>query len=179
MKFGDLKTRRGTVVSTLGITQTLAWGSTYYLTAVFADPVSADLHMPREWFFGAVSGALLLSGLLGPPAGRMIDRHGGRDVLAVTNLVFAAGLVLLSQASGPTSLVAAWVVLGIGMGFGLYEAAFATAAGIYGSEARNAITGITLFAGFASTVGWPASAILINTFGWRGACIAWAGAHLL
>jgi hypothetical protein len=71
------------------------------------------------------------------------------------------------------------MVLGIGMGFGLYEAAFATAAGLYGRDARNAITGITLFAGFASTVGWPASALFIDHFGWRGACLAWAALHLL
>jgi len=171
--------RKGVVVSTLGVTQTLAWGSSYYLTAVFADPVSASLHLPRIWFFGSVSAALLLSGLLGPLAGRMIDRYGGRDVLAATNLVFAAGLVLLSFAAGPVSLAVAWVVIGIGMGFGLYEAAFATAAGLYGSEARNAITGITLFAGFASTVGWPTSAALIDAVGWRGAALAWAALHLV
>ena len=170
--------RRTVIVSTLGITQTLAWGSSYYLTAVFADPVAADLHLSREWFYGAVSAALLLSGLLGPLAGRLIDRHGGRDVLAATNLVFAAGLVMLSQASGPVSLMAAWLILGTGMGFGLYEAAFATAAGLYGGEARNAIIGITLVAGFASTVGWPASAAMIDAIGWRGACLVWAAAHL-
>jgi MFS family permease len=171
--------RRSVVVSTLGITQTLAWGSTYYLTAVFADPVSDALQLPRVWFFGIFSAALLLSGLLGPLAGRMIDKHGGRDVLAATNLVFAAGLVCLSVASGAATLALAWGLLGIGMGFGLYEAAFATAAGLYGREARNAITGITLFAGFASTIGWPTSAVFIEHFGWRGACVAWAVLHLV
>jgi MFS family permease len=171
--------RRSVVVSTIGITQTLAWGSTYYLTAVFADPISAELHLPRVWFFGIFSGALLLSGLLGPLAGRTIDRYGGRDVLAATSLVFATGLGLLTIASNATGLAVAWVVLGVGMGFGLYEAAFATVAGLYGRDARNAITGITLFAGFASTVGWPASALFIDHFGWRGACLAWAALHLL
>jgi MFS family permease len=179
MALTALTDRRSVVVSTLGITQTLAWGSTYYLTAVFADPVSADLHLPRVWFFGIFSAALLLSGLLGPLAGRMIDRYGGRDVLAATNLVFAAGLAVLSLASNAAGLAAAWTLLGIGMGFGLYEAAFATAAGIYGRNARNAITGITLFAGFASTVGWPTSALFIDHLGWRGACLAWAALHLL
>ena len=110
--------RKGIVVSTLGVTQTLAWSSTYYLTAVFADPVATGLHLSRTWFFGCVSAALLLSGLLGPLAGRTIDRYGGRDVLAATNLAFAAGLVLLSLASGPISLAAAWMVIGVGMGFG-------------------------------------------------------------
>jgi MFS family permease len=174
-----LRSRRGVVVSTLGITQTLAWASTYYLPALFADPVAAELHVSRAWFFGVFSAALLLSGLLGPLAGRMIDRFGGRDVLASTNIVFAIGLVLLSHSSGLTGLAIAWAVMGIGMGFGLYEAAFATVAGLWGREARNAITGITLFAGFASTVGWPVSAFFISTIGWRGACLVWAGLHLL
>jgi hypothetical protein len=78
--------RKGVVVSALGVTQTLAWGSTYCLTAcltaVFADPVSASLHLNRTWFFGSISAALPLSGLLGPLAGRTIDRYGERDVLA-------------------------------------------------------------------------------------------------
>jgi MFS family permease len=161
------------------ITQTLAWGSTYYLPAVFADRIAGDLHLSREWFFAVFSGSLLLSGLLGPAAGRVIDKHGGRDVLAATNVVFATGLVLLSMASGLGSLAAAWTVIGIGMGFGLYEASFATVTGLWGQEARNAITGITLFAGFASTVGWPLSALYIDAFGWRGACLAWAAMHLL
>ncbi|HEY6441428.1 MAG TPA: MFS transporter [Acetobacteraceae bacterium] len=179
MTWAALTGRRSVVVSTLGVTQTLAWGSTYYLPAVFADRISAALQLPRVWFFGVFSAALLLSGLLGPLAGRIIDRYGGRDVLAATNLVFAGGLVALAFASGWTGLVLAWTILGIGMGFGLYEAAFATVAGLYGRDARNAITGITLFAGFASTVGWPTSAIFIDTFGWRGACLAWAALHLL
>lgn len=179
MNLSGFLRRRGVVVSALGITQTLAWGSTYYLPAVMADPICDSLHLSRSWFFGVFSASLLLSGLLGPVAGRMIDRHGGRDVLSCTNLVFAAGLVLLSISSGLIGLSAAWIVIGIGMGFGLYEAAFATAAGLYGRDARNAITGITLFAGFASTVGWPASALFMDAFGWRGACLVWAALHLL
>ena len=95
--------RRSVVVSVLGITQTLAWGSTYYLAAVFADPISDTLRLPHVWFFGIFSASLLLSGLLGPSAGRMIDKHGGRDVLAATNLVFAASLCasLSHQAFSP------------------------------------------------------------------------------
>ncbi|WP_426954191.1 MFS transporter [Muricoccus radiodurans] len=179
MTAAELARRRGVVTTTLGITQTLAWGSTYYLPAVFADPVCEALGLSRAWFFGIFSGALLLSGLVGPTAGRLIDTYGGRDVLAASNLVFAAGLALLSFASGPVTLALAWAFLGIGMGFGLYEAAFATVTGLYGREARNAITGITLFAGFASTVGWPASAFMIDALGWRGACLTWAVLHLV
>ena len=162
---------RRTVVLALGTAQTLAWASTYYLPAVLADPVSADLGLSREWFFGIFSVALLLSALLGPAAGRAIDRRGGRDVLALSNLVFAAGLLLLAASTGIADLSVAWLVLGIGMALGLYDAAFATLAGLYRGEARGAITGITLLAGFASTVGWPATALLTDELGWRGACV--------
>ena len=49
---------------------------------------------------------------------------------------------------------------------------------LYGRAARNVITGITLIAGFASTVGWPLTAWLEAGLGWRGACLAWAAIHL-
>jgi MFS family permease len=96
-----------------------------------------------------------------------------------TNLVFAFGLVALGFARGPWSLFAAWLVLGVGMGSGLYEAAFATLVRLDGQAARNSITGITLIAGFASTVGWPLSTFLEAQLGWRGACLVWAGLHLV
>jgi predicted MFS family arabinose efflux permease len=70
-------------------------------------------------------------------------------------------------------------VIGIGMGSGLYEAAFAALVRLYGHHSRGAITGVTLFAGFASTVGWPLAALLEAHVGWRGACFAWAGLHVL
>jgi MFS family permease len=128
--------------------------------------------------FTAFSCGLLLSAMLGPAAGRLIDLYGGRRVLPVSNLIFAAGLALLGFSSGIISLFCAWLVIGAGMGAGLYEAAFSTLAGIYGQEARRSITGITLIAGFASTVCWPISAYLDVTIGWRATCHIWALAHL-
>jgi hypothetical protein len=100
-------------------------------------------------------------------------------VLAGTNLVFAAGLGCMAMAQGPATLFAAWVIMGVAMGSGLYEAAFSSLVRLYGQGARNAITGITLIAGFASTVGWPLSAWMEAQWGWRGACLGWAALHLL
>lgn len=128
--------------------------------------------------FGALSGALVISGLLGPRVGHAIDTFGGRGLLAVSNLMFVAGLLLLSVAHGVVVLVTAWVLLGIGMGMGLYEAAFATLARIYGSNARRTITGITLIAGFASTLGWPFTTWLAAEYDWRVACQVWAAIHI-
>ena len=171
--------RKGVVVLALGTAQTLAWASSYYLPAILADPIAGDLGVSATAVFGAFSAALLLSAVLGPAVGRAIDRRGGRGVLCLSSLVFAAGLALLAAAHGPVLLAMAWLVLGAGMALGLYDGAFATLAGLYGRDARGAITGITLIAGFASTVGWPLTAFLNGAVGWRGACLAWAGLHLL
>lgn len=170
--------RAGTVVR-LGVAQTIAWASTYYLPAVLAVPMARTLGIAPTTVFAAFSVALLVAAAVGPVAGRAIDRLGGRPVLAWTAVVLAAGLGLMAVAQGPGTLWVAWVVLGVGMGTGLYEAAFAALVRLHGHAARGGITGVTLFAGFASTVGWPLTAWLESTVGWRGACAAWAGLHLL
>ena len=166
-------------VARLGTAQTLAWASSYYLPAMLAVPMARDLGVATPTVFAAFSVALVVSALLGPVAGRAIDRHGGRPVLVGTNLVFAAALAGMALAQGPVGLFAAWVLMGVAMGSGLYEAAFATLVRLYGQGARGAITGITLIAGFASTVGWPLSAWMEAQWGWRGACAGWAALHLL
>lgn len=167
------------VVGTLGAAQTLAWASSYYLPAMLADPMARDLGLSAPTIYAAFSAAMAASALVGPWAGQAIDRYGGRIVLAGTSLVFALGLGLLGVAQGLWTMVAAWLVVGVAMGAGLYEAAFSCLVHLYGHRARGAITGITLIAGFASTVGWPLSAWMGTQFGWREACFGWAIMHLL
>lgn len=171
--------RRIRTVAGLGTAQTLAWASTYYLPAMLAAPMARELGMSVPTVFAAFSAALIVSAVIGPLAGRAIDRWGGRPVLASTSLIFAAGLAGMATAQGPAGLFAAWLLLGVGMGSGLYEAAFAALVRLYGRTSRDAITGITLIAGFASTIGWPLTTLLELQFGWRGACLAWAALHLL
>jgi predicted MFS family arabinose efflux permease len=167
------------VILALGTTQTLAWASSYYLPAILADPLAHDLGVSSNWIFAAFSASLVISAMLGPRVGRQIDLVGGRSVLSTSNLVLAAGLTLLGSATSIPVLVLAWLLLGVGMGFGLYDAAFGALGRIYGDSARRAITGITLIAGFASTVGWPLTAWGVQTIGWRETCFAWAAAHIL
>jgi len=171
--------KRLVVIAALGTAQTLAWGSSYYLPAILADPIAHDLGISTNWFFAAFSASLVISGLLGPHVGRQIDRVGGRQVLCMSNLVFAAGLALLGSSHSVWTMSAAWLLLGVGMGLGLYDSAFGTLGRIYGSDARGAITGITLIAGFASTVAWPLSSLGLETVGWRETCYVWALAHVV
>lgn len=161
----------------MGLAQTLAWGSSYYLAAVLAVPMAADLGLPVAQVLLAFSVALLATAAVSPLAGRAID--AGWPVLPASHGAMAAALLVLAGAQGPATLFAAWVALGAAMGLGLYEAAFATLVRRHGEGARPAITGVTLIAGFASTVGWPLSAAMLALWGWRGACIGWAVLHLV
>lgn len=171
--------RRSSTVIALGTAQTLAWASSYYLPAMLAQPMARTLGIEAPDVFAAFSVALIVSALVGPQAGRLIDQRGGRPVLAATSLLFAAGLALMACSTGFAGLLLAWVVMGVAMGSGLYEAAFATLVRLHRQESRHMITGITLIAGFASTVGWPLSAWVTTQWGWREACWTWAALHLL
>ncbi|WP_299003321.1 MFS transporter [uncultured Caulobacter sp.] len=162
----------------LGVTQTLGYASSAYLPAVLAAPMAKDLGLATPTVFAAYAGALLVTVALGPGIGRRVDRHGARGVLILSNLVLAAGLIALALAQGAWLLFAAWALMGLGMALGLYDVAFAGLVGWFGAAARGPITGVTLIAGFASTISWPLTALAAEHHGWRAACLMWAGAQL-
>ena len=170
---------RLTVISALGVVQILAWGSSYYLPAVLAGPIATDTGWPLAWLVGGLSMGLLVAAFASPYVGVTIQRLGGRPVLALAAILLASGLTILGLAPGLPVFLAGWLVVGLGMGCGLYDPAFATLGRLYGAEARPAITTLTLWGGFASTVCWPLSAFLVEHLGWRGTCFAYAGLHLL
>jgi hypothetical protein len=160
------------------VTQIFAWGSSYYLLAVLAKPIAAETGWAQAWVVGGVSIGLLTAGVASPFVGRAIARLGGRPVLAVSAGLLAAGLLGLGLARSLPAYLLAWLMIGLGMGAGLYDPAFATLGRLYGHAGRSAITTLTLFGGFASTVCWPLSAFLEAHLGWRGVCMAYAGFQL-
>ena len=169
---------RRVVITALGVAQILAWGTSFYFPAVFAEPIVKETGWSLGFVVGGTSIGLLVAGLISPQVGRVIDGHGGRPVLFASSLCYAAGLIGIGLAPSLPVYLAAWVVLGLGMGTGLYDAVFAALGRMYGSEARQPITNLTLFGGFASTVCWPLSAFMIDHVGWRSACFIYAALHL-
>jgi predicted MFS family arabinose efflux permease len=165
-------------VSVLGALQILSWGSTFYLPAVLAGPIARDTAWPYDQVVAGLSLGLLVAGLVSPRVGRLIALHGGRPVLASAAALIALGLATVGMAQNLLLYFVGWTVIGVGMGAGLYDAAFATLGTIYGKEARGPISSLTLFGGFASTVCWPFSAFLVETVGWRNTCLAYAAIHL-
>lgn len=165
-------------IAALGVVQILAWGSSYYLLSVLAPPIAADTGWPLQWIMGAMSLGLLVAALVAPRVGAVIGARGGRPALAAGCALLALGLATLGLAPNLAVFALGWCLMGAGMAASLYDAAFAALGHILGASARRAITALTLWGGFASTVCWPISAFLETHLGWRGACLAYAALQL-
>ncbi|MEI2736981.1 MAG: MFS transporter [Rhodoblastus sp.] len=170
---------RAKIVARIGVAQLIGYGGSYYLPAILAAPIGRELGLSPNWTFAGLSLALVVSSFIGPAVGRHVDQGGGRGALVGANIAFALGLALLGVAHGLAVMVAAWLVIGLGCGLGYYETAFAALTRLYGASARRLISGVTLIAGFTSTVAWPLMAWLEGQVGWRGVCLFWVAANLV
>ncbi|MGO4410600.1 MULTISPECIES: MFS transporter [unclassified Brevundimonas] len=166
-------------VPVLGFGLIVAFASSYYLLGVLAEPLAAGTGTAPSLVFAGLSGAFLISAGLSPFGGRWVDRRGGREVLAVSSVVFALALGGLGLAQGPVSMVASILMLGVGMGVGFYGPAFAVLVAIHGEDAKKPITAVSLIGAFGGALGWPLTLAMIEAVGWRGACFGWAALHLL
>lgn len=155
-------------VLVLGVTQILAWGSIFYSPVLTVPLIAADRDFTVTFAMGGFSLALLVAGLVAPRVGRLIDRYGGHRVMTAGSLLAALGLVGLTFAAHPLAYLVVWMLIGVATAASLYDAAFASLGRIFGAVARRPITLLTLAGGFASTVSWPVTHLLIDAVGWRG-----------
>ncbi|HEY2629128.1 MAG TPA: MFS transporter [Usitatibacter sp.] len=167
------------LVGALGVGQIISWGSLYYAIGVLGPPMRTELGVSELFLFGSFTAGLLVCGALAPTAGRAIDRLGGRKVLPLGSVVGALSMLVLAAANGPIVVVVGWALAGASMAATLYDPAFATLSQHAGERYRRAVTALTLLGGFASTVFWPLSHVLLESFGWRTAFAIYAALHLL
>lgn len=162
-------------VPVLGVTQILAWGALFYPPVLTMPLIAAARGWSLAFAMAGFSLALLVSGIVAPTVGGLIDRFGGHVVMAAGSLVGALGLVLLVQAADPYAYLAVWVLLGLAISANLYDPAFASLGRIFGAAARRPITALTFAGGFASTVSWPATQALLSASDWRTTYLVYAG----
>jgi MFS family permease len=167
------------VVCALGVTQIVSWGALHYSIAVLAPEMARTLDVSLSVVLGGFTGALVMSGLAAPAAGRWIDRRGGRLPMASGSLLAAAALLTIATAPHPAVFYVGWLLAGAAMSLTLYDAAFATLSLVSGSRHRQAVTALTLFGGLASTAFWPLSYALNESMGWRSTLLVYAGLQLL
>jgi hypothetical protein len=165
-------------VVALGFTQIIAWGTTLYTLGVLGKPIAADTGWSQSLVFGGLTIALLVSSAASTTVGGLIDTRGGRLVMSAGSVLIAIGLVVLSQVTHPYAYLAAWAFLGLAMRMSLYDAAFAALVQVTPSRGRRAISYLTLFGGFASTVFWPIGYELNAGYGWRTTLLVFAAINL-
>jgi MFS family permease len=146
---------------------------------VLGDPIERDFGLPAGGAFLGVALVLGLGGLLTPAAGRLIDRHGARLAMAAGSLCFALGLAALAAAPGLAAALGACLLLGIAAALALTDAANAALAAFGAEGARRRLGLLAVISGLCTAIVWPALAVLEAEFGWRGAVLASAAAHLL
>ena len=161
-------------VPVLGVTQILAWGAIFYTPVLIVPLIAAERGFSITFAMGGLSVGLLAGGCIAPTIGGLIDRHGGHRVMPFGSLAGAVGLVAITYAASPVTYYAAWIVLGAAMAASLYDPAFATLGRIFGANARQPITVLTLAGGFASTVSWPTTYALLQSVGWKGTYLVYA-----
>jgi MFS family permease len=166
-------------VNALGITQITAWGTSYYCLGVLAKPIVAETGWASSTVFLGFSLALVVMGVISTWVGRMIDRIGARAIMCIGTVVVSVGLAALSQVGDIAGYFAAWVVIGVGMRCCLYDAAFAALVQVVPSRGRAAISYLTLYGAYASTVFWVVAHYLNEAYGWRGTLIAFAIINLV
>ena len=168
----------GAVIA-LGITQITGWGTSYYCLGVLGGPISRDTGWSRGFVFLGFTVALLAMGIVSRAVGRAVDRHGARSVMTAGTALVSAGLFALAHVHGKGAYLAVWAFLGLGMRLCLYDAAFAALVQVTPSRGRTAISYLTLFGAFASSVFWVVGHALEEQVGWRHTLVLFAVINLV
>ena len=163
----------------LGTTQLIGWGTSFSAIPIFGTPISVELGLAREWVFGGITVMLLVSALVAPRIGKVVDRLGARPVMVVGSFVAALAMLAQSQASGLFTYMLGWVIIGISTPMMLGNAAMPGLVQVVGPNARSAITSLMLISGLTSTVFLPFNAWLLSSVGWRNAYLVFALLHIL
>ncbi len=168
---------RGVVA--LGITQITAWGTSYYCLGVLAGSIGKDMGWAQGFVFLGFTVSVLAMALISTAVGRAIDSYGARAVMSIGSIVVGGGLYLLSLVTSQWAWLAVWVGIGVGMRCCLYDAAFAALVQLVPKRGRQAISYLTLFGAFASSVFWVVGHYLDESLGWRQTLVVFAALNIV
>jgi MFS family permease len=167
------------VVHAVGITQITAWGTAFYCLGVLAAPIAEELGFSRSFVFLGFTVAMLVQGIVSASIGRLIDQRGGRTVMCTGVGLIAIGLAALAFVTHWLAYLAVWAFLGVAMRMSLYDAAFASAVQVAPSRGRTAISYLTLYGAFASSVFWVVGHQLSEAVGWRNTLLIFALTNII
>lgn len=166
-------------VAGLGSTQLIGWGTSFSAIPIFGTMIAADLDLAREWVFGGLTVMLLVSALVAPRIGKLVDRLGARPVMATGSVIAAVAMFWQSLVWNLPSYMFGWAMVGVATPMMLGNAAIPGLVQVVGSRVRTAITFLMLMSGLTSTVFFPLNAWLLSEIGWRKSYMIFALIHLL
>jgi MFS family permease len=162
----------------LGLTQIVGYGTLYYSFSVLAPEIGRDFGWSPGWVYGALTIALLAGGFLAPVAGHLADRFGAARTMAAGSVAAAATLAAAGVAPNGMVYAASLVAMEITSSLVLYATAFAALVQAGGQGAQRSITHLTLIAGFASTLFWPLTSLLLRYIDWQAVYLVFGGLNL-
>ncbi len=166
------------IVSALGLTQIIGYGTLYYSFSILAPGMAADLGLSLAEVFGVFSASLFIGGLSATYVGRQMDRIGAATIMTIGSVLAALTLALCAWSPSIAIFAVAIILLEISSGMVQYQAAFASLVESDPRSASRSITYLTLIGGFASTIFWPISAALSGYLSWREIYLVFAGLNL-
>jgi MFS family permease len=166
-------------VTALGITQITAWGTSYYCLGVLAPSIAKEFGWSRGFVFLGFTVSLLVMALISAAVGRTMDRLGARIVMTVGSVVLAVALLLLSTVTTDWAYLLVWALVGVGMRLTLYDAAMVALVQVTPRRGRLAISYLTLYGAFASSIFWVIGHYLDEAMGWRQTLVVFAALNLL
>lgn len=167
------------IVSALGVTQIIGYGTLYYSFSILAPGMAKDFGISVERVFAIFSVSLFIGGLSAPFIGRHMDRIGAATVMTLGSAFAAFTLALCAWSPSMALFALAIVMLEVSSGMVQYQAAFATLVESEPRTASRSITYLTLIGGFASTIFWPIAATLTGYLSWREIYLVFAALNLL
>ncbi|MEO3869770.1 MFS transporter [Nonomuraea sp. B12E4] len=162
------------IVAALAITQTIGYGVLYYAFSVFLTPMTGTLNASSTQVAAALTLAVLTTALCAPLAGRWLDAHGGRALMAAGSGLGMLAVLAWSRVESLSQLYGVFVAVGVASAMALYEPAFAVIISWFGGHEQrraNALLALTIVAGFASTIFLPLTGLLVERYGWRQALV--------
>lgn len=167
------------IVLSIAVAETVVWAALYYSFPALLLEWERDLGWSKTELSGAFTLALIVSAVLAPVVGRLIDRNLGR--YAFTGSAVLGGVLIASLALVESlwAFYLVWAAIGACMAGCLYEPCFALLTRTFGGQAKRAITWVTLVAGFASTVCFPSAHALVELVGWRGTVVVFGVVTLM
>jgi len=163
----------------LGIAQILLWGGSYFILSVLSKPIMQETGWSYQMVYSALSLALLISGLVLPRIGRIIDAYDKNYILQYAGVIMACGLILMGLSRHFVLYLISWTIIGIAMGMGLYDALFASLGKKYGPGTGKVIVQVTLIASLAPSISWYLLSVMLDTYSWRTVCFIYAAMLLL